>query len=229
MIGNLTKEKFLKIKSMKASAKKNPDKNLIALSKSCEKMSFKDSVDKRDNMFVTITDMQYNSNINVSSDRPLANPTGTKTNSDKENPCENQFPKHLENPSNPRLNIIDQKKIKWYGVVSDFPNIKDEIKMGSSLGKGSFASVYNGYDKKLDKDVAVKVYLKKNQIPRERKEFVQNEIDVMSRIDQDGIVKYIRTIEDDKCVIFLYKTIDLYCSRKMRGKILERICQRVQE
>lgn len=56
--------------------------------------------------------------------------------------------------------------------------------------------VHKALDKTTNSNVAVKVYEKKNLAHREKKQFVQSEIDVLSSIDHPNIGKFYRVIED---------------------------------
>lgn len=56
------------------------------------------------------------------------------------------------------MNDSTIKRLKWWGGPADFTNLSQEIIIGAQLGKGSFANVYRAFDKKLEKDVAVKIY-----------------------------------------------------------------------
>lgn len=91
-------------------------------------------------------------------------------------------------------------KIMWNGKPSDFPNVNNEQKAISQLGKGSFATVYEAYDRRLKINVAVKVYEKKDLEQPERRVFVQNEVDIISNIDHKHIANYYRLLEDAKAI-----------------------------
>lgn len=115
--------------------------------------------------------------------------------------------KNLDNQYSRRENLdirdnskIDTTKLKWYGSASDFINIRKEVEFGLLLGKGSFATVYRAYDYNTKLHVAVKVYDKKNLLQREKKQFVQTEVDIMSVIDHRNIAKFYRVLEDMKSI-----------------------------
>lgn len=128
----------------------------------------------------------------------------------------NQFPKEK---SNDQLKIIQvnkniknnfyiknilskwkKVKIMWNGKSSDFPNVNNELKAIALLGKGSFATVYEAYDRRLKINVAVKVYEKKDLEQPERRVFVQNEVDIISNIEHKHIASYYRLLEDTKAI-----------------------------
>ena len=94
-------------------------------------------------------------------------------------------------------------KIHWNSHESSFPNINKELQAISVLGKGSFATVYEAYDKRLKMNVAVKVYEKKDQNQPDRKSFVQNEIDIMANVNHKYIAKYYRILEDAKAIYII--------------------------
>jgi serine/threonine protein kinase len=123
------------------------------------------------------------------------------------------------------------KKIFRYGTASDFPNISKELELGPVLGKGSFAMVYKAIDLMQNKQVAVKVYEKKNLLHREKKQFVQTEIDVMGQIDHPHISKFYRVLEDNKAVFLVQercgdRSLSEYVKRS-KGRRLEELEARV--
>ena len=95
-------------------------------------------------------------------------------------------------------------KINWTGKPGDYPNVNNDLLLCSQLGKGSFAVVYEGQDKKMRKTVAVKVYDKKKLNSSEKREFTQNEINVMLKIgSHPSIARLWRVIEDSKNIFLI--------------------------
>ena len=89
-------------------------------------------------------------------------------------------------------------KIKWHGHTSEFPNVNHELQAISCLGKGSFATVYEALDRRLHRNVAVKVYEKRDLQQVERREFVQEELNILANIKHSSIVEFYRLLEDTK-------------------------------
>lgn len=81
-------------------------------------------------------------------------------------------------------------------------DIRSELKFGDCLGQGSFAKVYEGFDKKLKIPVAIKVIDKRKikDTETKKKALIEEEIYIFSRMDHPNIVKFIRLIEDVKRV-----------------------------
>jgi hypothetical protein len=52
-------------------------------------------------------------------------------------------------------------KILWSSDPQDYPKITSELYFGSLIGEGSFAKVFEGFDKTHKKRVAIKVIKKK--------------------------------------------------------------------
>lgn len=115
---------------------------------------------------------------------------------------------HLSNQADKQKPMFYQKKkskqtvkaykISWVGAV--WPNIKDLIFFGSYLGEGSFAKVYKGMLKDSQTPVAIKVIKKSKMESTKRKNMVQNEIDVLAKMDHNNISKLINVFEDMKRV-----------------------------
>jgi serine/threonine protein kinase len=92
-------------------------------------------------------------------------------------------------------------RVKWTtDADASWPNVNNELQAISMLGKGSFATVYEAYDRRLKLNVAVKVYEKKDLSMPERRIFIQNEIDIMANIGHPAIVKFYRLLEDSKAI-----------------------------
>lgn len=84
-------------------------------------------------------------------------------------------------------------RVKWISDADvQWPNVNNELQAIAMLGKGSFATVYEAYDRRLKVNVAVKVYEKKDLSMPERRIFIQNEIDIMANIGHPSIAKFYR-------------------------------------
>lgn len=82
-------------------------------------------------------------------------------------------------------------------------DVRTELKFGDCLGQGSFAKVYEGFDKRLRIPVAIKVIDKRKIKDSEtkKKALIEEEIYIFSKLDHPNIVKFIRLIEDIKRVV----------------------------
>lgn len=88
--------------------------------------------------------------------------------------------------------------IKWEG--SKWPDIQSQLLFGQCIGEGSFAKVYDAFDKVLKKAVAVKVIKKKMFKSNKKRKLVQMEVDILSGLSHKNIVKFYRMLEDHKRV-----------------------------
>lgn len=90
-------------------------------------------------------------------------------------------------------------------------DIRSELKFGDCLGQGSFAKVYEGFDKRLKIPVAIKVIDKRKIKDNETKkrQLIEEELYIFCRLNHKNIVKFIRLVEDTKRVIF--PNPDLFC------------------
>lgn len=89
-------------------------------------------------------------------------------------------------------------QIKWESYK--WPDIQSQLLFGQCIGEGSFAKVYDAFDKVLKKAVAVKVIKKKMFKSSKKRRLVQMEIDILSSLDHPNIVKFYRMLEDHKRV-----------------------------
>lgn len=171
----------------------------------------------------TFARSQNNSQINLDGQQYVSGILSTKNSIIQKNhtlksiensPIYNKHGKNpLKNPSNLTVGqhhqLKTQKstastwktiKLQWNASEAAYPNINKELQAISVQGKGSFATVYEAYDKRLKYNVAVKVYEKKDLNQPDRKSFVQNEVDIMANINHKYIAKYYRILEDSKAI-----------------------------
>lgn len=92
--------------------------------------------------------------------------------------------------------IAPQYKIKWFAPDSNFKDRRIDIEVQSVLGKGAFATVYEANDHKLEKVVAVKIFDKRMLKDAGKRKDVQNELDLISKLDHSNIIKLLRIVED---------------------------------
>jgi len=60
--------------------------------------------------------------------------------------------------------------------------------------------VYDGFDKVLKQTIAIKVIKKKMFKTEKKRKLVQYEVDILSKMVHENIVKFIRLLEDHKRV-----------------------------
>ena len=89
--------------------------------------------------------------------------------------------------------------IIWESDV--WPNIEDELYFGRCIGEGSFAKVYEGYDKKLKIWVAIKVIKKKYFTNKKKRVLIEQEVEILAEMDHPNIIRFLRLLEDHKRVI----------------------------
>lgn len=94
-----------------------------------------------------------------------------------------------------------QNTIKWeLGLGERWDKIEQNLLFGQCIGEGSFARVYDGFDKVLKNAVAIKVIKKKLFKTDKKRKLVQIEVDILSRMNHRNIVKFERLLEDHKRV-----------------------------
>lgn len=110
----------------------------------------------------------------------------------------------------------------------DGQDIRAELKFGDCLGQGSFAKVYEGFDKKLKIPVAIKVIDKRKIKDSEvkKKALIEEEVYIFSKLDHPNIVKFLRLVEDAKRV-FNFNT-DLYSDGAVWFSYAQQLLQRHQ-
>ncbi len=126
--------------------------------------------------------------------------------------------------------------VKWQDNLAG-EDVRTELRFGDCLGQGSFAKVYEGYDKRLKLAVAVKVIDKRKikEGETKKKSLIEEEILILSKMDHPNIVKLLRIVEDAKRVasthqIFLVMelcsqgTLSTFARDAGYGHIPEAIC-----
>lgn len=115
----------------------------------------------------------------------------------------------------PKAVAVQEKAVVHWADALNGQDIRTELKFGDCLGQGSFAKVYEGFDKKLKIPVAIKVIDKRKikDTETKKKALIEEEIYIFSRMDHPNISKFIRLIEDVKRVEFIY--LDLHSNGVM--------------
>jgi hypothetical protein len=106
-------------------------------------------------------------------------------------------------------------KILWNGPDEAFCDAEQHLKIGFKMGEGSFASVYEGYDKILKMNVAIKVFEKsKVQMCSRRVELIEKELEILAKLPaHENVCEFYRLVEDKKKVdILLLSSISLWSS-----------------
>jgi len=110
-------------------------------------------------------------------------------------------------------------KVRWEG--DSWANINNELSFGDCLGQGSFARVYEAFDKKTQLPVAVKVIDKREVPDQHRRKMIEEEIDILFKMEHPSIVKALRMIEDNKRIFIVMERCGEYTlsrfARKFRG------------
>lgn len=81
-----------------------------------------------------------------------------------------------------------QTRVDWFAVKES--DVKLELK--EAIGKGSFGTVYRAYDRLLEVEVAVKHFDKRYVKDSSARKSIQNEIDILGRLDHPAVVKLLR-------------------------------------
>jgi hypothetical protein len=102
----------------------------------------------------------------------------------------------------PKSPTAKEKAVVHWADCLNGQDIRTELKFGDCLGQGSFAKVYEGFDKRLKIPVAIKVIDKRKikDTETKKKALIEEEIYIFSKMDHPNIVKFIRLIEDFKRV-----------------------------
>ena len=123
------------------------------------------------------------------------------------NPYHRFMKKQKEQRQEENVELLQQMKqnirIQWKPTAEEtFPDIDSQLKIGFKMGEGAFATVYEGFDKVIRKNVAIKVFDKSKLLQSEKRiELIQKEIDVISKIpSHPNICEFYRVVEDRKKV-----------------------------
>lgn len=99
--------------------------------------------------------------------------------------------------------LMPNTMIKWSS--DSWPNLEEELFFGKCIGEGSFARVYEGFDKVLKKWVAIKIIKKKHFVRKNKQYLIQNEVDIIAAINHKNVIKFERLVEDHKRVNFFFQ------------------------
>ncbi len=95
-------------------------------------------------------------------------------------------------------------------------DVEKEITFTSCLGQGSFAKVYEGFDKRLKQTVAIKVIDKRKILEPKRRALIQTEINLLARMKHKNITEFFRLFEDNKRIFIVMQlcgslTLNVFC------------------
>lgn len=112
--------------------------------------------------------------------------------------------------------------IQWRDDITI--DMEKELTFTSCLGQGSFAKVYEGYDKKSKMNVAIKVIDKRKILEPKRRNLIQQEVNLLARMKHPNIAEFYRLVEDHKRLFIVMQlcgtlTLNHFC-RQFSGKRL---------
>lgn len=116
-----------------------------------------------------------------------------------------------------KLKASQSHKIKWFKPDSKFKKTELKLKIGTVLGKGSFATVYEAVDESLEnRVVAVKIFDKRLLRDASKRKEVQEELDLLAKLDHPNIIKLLRVVEDSNLLYIVTEnwgktTLDEIC------------------
>jgi serine/threonine protein kinase len=126
-----------------------------------------------------------------------------------------------DNQGSTRCNDVETT-ILWREDIT--VDVEQELSFVSCLGQGSFAKVYEGYDKRLRQRVAIKVIDKRKIQEPKRRGLIQTEVNILARMKQKNIVEFYRLVEDHKRLFIVMSlcgatTVNVFC-RQFQDKRL---------
>ena len=105
-------------------------------------------------------------------------------------------------------------------------DVEKDLNFISCLGQGSFAKVYEGFDKKLKHQVAIKVIDKRKILEPKRRNLIQTEVNILARMKHNHIAEFYRLIEDHKRLYLVMQqcgslTLNVFCRQFPDKKLNE--------
>lgn len=110
--------------------------------------------------------------------------------------------------------------------------VEEELTISKCIGQGSFAKVYEGFDKILKKTVAIKVIDKKRIIEQNRKQMIQSEVNILALMKHKHIVEFYRIVEDQKRLYLVMElcgssTLNSFCRKFPNRRLSEKQAQAI--
>lgn len=91
-------------------------------------------------------------------------------------------------------------KIRWFETAGNFQSVESILGFKRIIGEGAFAKVHEAEEFATGQLVAVKVFDKRKLSESAPRKTLQNEINVLSKLNHRSIVKLRRVVEDHKSV-----------------------------
>lgn len=97
-------------------------------------------------------------------------------------------------------------------------DVEKELTFTSCLGQGSFAKVYEGFDKRQKQPVAIKVIDKRKILEHKRRQLIQTEVNILARMKHRHISEFYRLVEDKKRLFIVMQlcgstTLNIFCRK----------------
>ena len=92
-------------------------------------------------------------------------------------------------------------------MESNYRNIKDDYKIESTIGRGSFALVKRAKNRQTQVKYAVKV-LSKKKMTEEDLIGMQTEIEILKSLDHPNVVKLIDVYEDERHICLVMELME---------------------
>jgi len=97
-------------------------------------------------------------------------------------------------------------------------NIRDFYKIDKLLGKGSFAIVKKGINKKTGQEVAIKI-IERDKLEEDDELALQNEVDILGQIDHPNVVKLFEVYDEPKR---LYMVLEIMTGGELFDRIVDK-------
>lgn len=129
--------------------------------------------------------------------------------------CQTEVDKKANlNQSSTRYTNDPETTILWRDDIK--VDVERELAFTSCLGQGSFAKVYDGYDKKSKQQVAIKVIDKRQITEPKRRALIQTEVSILARMKHNNITEFFRLVEDHKRLFIVMQlcgslTLNVFC------------------
>jgi tRNA A-37 threonylcarbamoyl transferase component Bud32 len=129
---------------------------------------------------------------------------------------------HKNTGSSTRYTQDSETVITWRDDIK--LDVEKELSFTGCVGQGSFAKVYDGFDKRLKQAVAVKVIDKRKIQEYKRRQLIQTEVNILARMKHKHISEFYRIVEDHKRLFIVMQlcgsnTLNVFC-RKFPDKRL---------
>jgi len=136
-------------------------------------------------------------------------------------PISKLLQKNSEDTTNDGSTFIDLKT-----SIKCIENIKEEVLVKENLGSGSFSRVYSGFDRVLQKQVAIKIVQLDVLLDSRKLAMFEDEVRIATKISHPNLMKGYRVIKDKKRLYFITEycgkaTLKRIITDKKNGRMLE--------